>query len=173
MELCLCENCSVTLLCSSQPPYSPFSRSHILLVHILSRLCSFGPHQQLNSWPKLVPAWSLNLVCVLGKLSAKVLDSDRDESVTRVEFDNFLNFLRRLLAVIDNNQDCAGFNSYKTLHIYCCIRTLPRTERFPKGGNSAPRSPRDCPRGAKFLPKGTLKVRDGCISQCIPTLDSV
>jgi len=37
----------------------------------------------------------------------KVLDSDRDESVTRVEFDNFLNFLRRLLAVIDNNQDCA------------------------------------------------------------------
>ena len=167
MELCLCENCLVTLLCSSQPPYSPFSRSHILLEHILSRLCSFGPHQQLNKTCASLEFESG--LFLLGKLSAKVLDSDRDESVTRVEFDNFLNFLRRLLAVIDNNQDCAGFRSYKTLHIYCCIRTLPRTERFPKGGNSAPRSPR----GAKFQPKGSLKVRDGCISQCIPTLDSV
>ena len=27
MELCLCKNCLVTLLCSSQPPYSPCSRS--------------------------------------------------------------------------------------------------------------------------------------------------
>ena len=43
-----------------------------------------------------------------------MLDSDRDESVSRVEFDNFVNFLRRLLAVVDNNKDCTGFNWYKT-----------------------------------------------------------
>ena len=43
--------------------------------------------------------------------SEKVLDSDRDEVVARGEFENFVNFLRRLLAVFDNNSDCKGRNS--------------------------------------------------------------
>ena len=43
------------------------------------------------------------------KLFGKVLDSDRNESVTRVEFENFVNFLRRMLGLVDHNKDCEGF----------------------------------------------------------------
>ena len=85
---------------------------------------------------------------MLGKLSAKVLDSDRDESVTRVEFDNFLNFLRRLLAVIDNNQDCAGFNSYKTLHIFVVFVRCRGPRDFPRAGILHPEA-REIARGVQ------------------------
>ena len=46
----------------------------------------------------------------------------------------------------------------------------PRPKRFPKGGDFAPRGPRDCPRAK---PEGNLEGRGGCIFRYIPTRGSV
>ena len=52
--------------------------------------------------------------------------------------------------------------------------TPPRPKRFPKGGDFAPRGPRDCPRAK---PEGNLEGNllglGGCIFRYIPPLGSV
>ena len=87
MELYLCGSSLAILLFFFLPRFSPSTRFLFKLIIIYSR--------SLTLWIS----------------SEKVLDSDRDEVVARGEFENFVNFLRRLLAVFDNNSDCKGRNS--------------------------------------------------------------